>query len=120
MSVYLCSSIWVSLHNFCSCLSPFRAWAQGLSREAGSWQEDAVQTGITKIGATRFDTAWETVATADGNVRSFGGQILVDTLTANIGVKRDWQFFESLQRVADKTRPVNVALPIVIYLGSTA
>ena len=96
---------------------PFRAWGPGLERESGTWQEDAVQTGITQIGAARFNTAWNTVAIGDGNIRSYGTQTNVDTLTANGEVKRDWQFFESLQRFASETRPVNFAIPTIVYLG---
>ena len=98
----------------------FRAWGPGLEREPGTWQEDAVQTGITTIGAARFNTAWNTVAVGDGNIRSYGTQTNVDTLTANGEVKRDWQFFESLQRFASETRPVNLAIPAIIYLGLPA
>ncbi len=90
----------------------------GEGREAGSWQQDAVQTGLTSL-SSRYMNSADVVA---GPVNVSGDMTetsSTDTTTAlqsstlAVGQVR-WTVN---QRMADETRPVNIAIPIIIYLG---
>ena len=102
---------------FLPCPSPFRAWTSGTGREAGSWQADAIReiaanwsgihsttTASSASGAGRFDlTLPECAATVQGEgyaQPSFAASLIVPTAAEN--------------------RPVNVSLPVCMYLGLSA
>ena len=114
-------SLWFSISAFIldlsSCPPPFRGWTGGAGRDAGSWQADAIReinanwSGIystttvsSASGAGRFDlTIPECAATGQGEgyaQPSFAASLIVPTATEN--------------------RPVNVALPVILYLGLRA
>ena len=95
----------------------FRAWTSGTGREAGEWQADAIReiaanwSGIhstttvsSASGAGRFDlTLPECAATVQGEgyaQPSFAASLIVPTAAEN--------------------RPVNVSLPVCMYLGLSA
>ena len=92
----------------------FRAWTLGAGREAGSWQADAIReinanwsgiysttTASSASGAGRFDLTLPECAAmglGEGYAQpSFAASLIVPTAAEN--------------------RPVNVSLPVCIYLG---
>ena len=103
---------------FSICLPPFRAWGQGAGREAGSAQGDAARN--ISANAPYLSTN-QIGAQAEG---AFSWHTLIGPLTlityeteASGGLS-----FESSRVVptAEENRPVNVALPVCIYLGLPA
>ena len=89
----------------------FRAWTQGTGREAGSYQVDAMRT----IKAWWDSPAYTSVGGGcayNGN-RSSGCYQTVD------GEAYHTFGFDVSKTVptAEENRPVNVALPVVLYLG---
>ena len=96
-------------------LSPFRAWGQGAGREAGSWQGDAARN--VTANASHISTN-QTSAEVNG---AFIWHTLVGplTLTTYEIQAPGGLSFESSRVVptAEENRPVNVALPVCIYLG---
>ena len=91
-------------------------------REAGSVQNDAVQTGITKLQGRQAGTGGGCV----GPLTVSGGVSLTEEInsiqyalvseTDQLGVRYIWTM---TQRTSDETRPMNIAIPHVIYLGLT-
>ena len=98
----------------------FRAWASGAGREAGKWQEDAVQPGFTQLLGRQAGKGGGCV----GPVSASGGVTLTtkDTAiqyglvseTGELAMQYTWK---STQRTADETHPVNIAIPVILYLG---
>ena len=98
----------------------FRAWTGGVGRKAGEWQEDAVQPGFTQLLGRQAGTGGGCV----GPVSVSGGVTLTtkDTaiqygLVSGVSELAMQYIWKSTQRTADETHPVNVALPVVLYLG---
>ena len=93
------------------------------SNGAGAYQTDAVQTGITGFSAEPMggsDVQYD-VVTAYGNVtKSSNYSDSVFIPLTEMGVTVPHYAFYTAQRMADKTRPENVSLPIALYLGRTA
>ena len=93
------------------------------SNGAGAYQADAVQTGITGFSAEPMggsDVQYD-VVTAYGNVtKSSNYSDSVFIPLTEMGVTVPHYAFYTAQRMADKTRPENVSLPIALYLGRTA
>ena len=102
---------------FYSCPPLFRAWTLGAGREAGEWQADAIReinanwSGIysttiasSASGAGRFElTIQERAAVGQGEGYAqpgFAASLVVPTAAEN--------------------RPVNVAVPVILYLGLSA
>ena len=87
---------------------------------AGEYQADAVQTGFTGFSAEPMggsDVQYD-VVTAYGNVtKSSNYSDSVFIPLTEMGVTVPHYAFYTAQRMADKTRPENVALPIALYLG---
>ena len=90
----------------------FRAWTGGGDREAGSWQSDALQShehfiptyaGISGTRATQLDDSGRA---SEANIVLDAGQYY----TYSYGPSG---------RFADETRPVNIAIPAILYLGSS-
>ena len=100
---------------FSICLPRFRAWGQGAGREAGSWQGDAARN--VTANASHISTN-QTSAEVNG---AFIWHTLVGplTLTTYEIQAPGGLSFESSRVVptAEENRPVNVALPVCIYLG---
>ena len=86
----------------------------------GEWQEDAVQPGFTQLLGRQAGKGGGCV----GPVSASGGVTLTTKDTAiqyglvsevsELAMQYAWK---STQRTADETHPVNVALPVVLYLG---
>ena len=117
MSNCLPFCILASLLEFWGYLPRFRAWTLGAGREAGSWQADAIReinanwsgiysttTASSASGAGRFDLTLPecaAVGLGEGYAQpSFAASLIVPTAAEN--------------------RPVNVSLPVCIYLGLSA
>ena len=90
----------------------FRAWTSGAGREAGEIQSDAVQrhehfiptyAGISGTRATQIDDSGRA---SEANIVLDAGQYY----TYSYGPSG---------RFADETRPVNIAIPVILYLGSS-
>lgn len=90
----------------------FRGWTSEAGREAGEIQSDAVQrhehfiptyAGISGTRATQIDDSGRA---SEANIVLDAGQYY----TYSYGPSG---------RFADETRPVNVAIPVILYLGSS-
>lgn len=88
----------------------FRNWGPGIERQAGSWQADAFQGH----GHTLY--AGILAGSSDGN-----GYINFNRKN-NTGVVREPESLGGYgtARIADETRPENVSLPVILYLGRSA
>ena len=96
--------------------------SQDAGREAGSWQQDAVQTGITKLQGRQAGIGGGCV----GPLTVSGGVKLLETANdiQYALVSEPDQFGKGYtwtinQRMATETRSANIAIPHVIYLGLT-
>ena len=91
--------------------APFRAWTQGLTREAGTTQGDAIR----EIWAAWDSPAYTSVAGGaayHGNDSSGCYQTVDGSGFHTFGVR-----VSLTVPTAAENRPVNVALPVVLYLG---
>ena len=95
----------------------FRAWTQGTGREAGSWQKFAVETGITGARTSR-DSYGNTSASLLGNVTQ--NTISVTWISAYPSGNISPYEFTSQQTMANETRPSNISVPVIVYLGLSA
>ena len=103
----------------------FRGWTGGAGREAGSWQQDAVETGITSIYCEPmggYGDNYPATVTLEGNVSlhdtDYADSIIV--YMTDIGTPVVHRRYYINQRQALETRPVNIAQPSIIYLGLPA
>lgn len=103
----------------------FRGWTPGAGREAGSWQQDAVETGITSIYCEPmggYGDNYPATVTLEGNVSlhdtGYADSIIV--YMTDIGTPVVHRRYYINQRQALETRPVNIAQPSIIYLGLPA
>ena len=103
----------------------FRGWTPGVGREAGSWQQDAVETGITSIYCEPmggYGDNYPATVTLEGNVSlhdtDYADSIIV--YMTDIGTPVVHRRYYINQRQALETRPVNIAQPSIIYLGLPA
>ena len=103
----------------------FRGWTGGAGREAGSWQQDAVETGITSIYCEPmggYGDNYPATVTLEGNVSlhdtGYADSIIV--YMTDIGTPVVHRRYYINQRQALETRPVNIAQPSIIYLGLPA
>ena len=103
----------------------FRAWTLGAGREAGSWQQDAVETGITSVYCEPmggYGDSYPATITLEGNVylhdTDYADSIIV--YMADIGTPVAHRRYYINQRQAQETRPANIAQPSIIYLGIPA
>ena len=94
----------------------FRGWASGLSRAAGSAQGDAMRRITGEIGQFRWPTA---ISGSSLSKLTLGGNATTaaeDSITNTTGILT----FDSgnVVTTATENRPVNVALPVILYLGN--
>ena len=102
----------------------FRGWTPGAGREAGSWQGDAIRnvTGSAGIGG---QTGIAYPLAMDGNTGALcpqgeKGTHSLSTMTS-VGTYGGLVFDAShAVPTAAENRPVNVALPVILYLGLRA
>ena len=88
----------------------FRNWGPGIERQAGSWQADAFQGHGHTLYAGIF------AGSSDGN-----GYVSFNRKN-NTGVVTEPESLGGYgtARIADETRPENVSLPVILYLGRSA
>lgn len=96
----------------------FRAWTGGAGREAGSWQQDAIRNILGQLGSI-----WSYKNTLPGGTGALswttsgeGGFAASSEITMQ-GVTFD---ASCVVPTAEEDRPVNVALPVILYLGLPA
>ena len=101
--------------------APFRAWTLGAGREAGSWQVDTIEISPTLESAiSSYD--------ADSPVQLYrNGRVEDKELISGIpwssvpgGDMMNRNRYISTQRQSAETRPVNIAVPVILYLGLRA
>ena len=103
---------------FSICLPPFRAWT-GVGREAGSWQGDTMRNLNGSVGNTLrsgviTDTGVFVSHQATYAMRAQDGGALPIYIEG-------FNFYAAEQvSTAPENRPVNVALPVILYLGLPA
>ena len=100
----------------------FRAWTSGAGREAGSWQSDAIRELSGRIDLSRMGSAYTSEASPSTGVLQSEKDSLPGLLTSN-SASEFWMWGKasfSASRVAptaEENRPLNIALPVVLYLG---
>ena len=102
----------------------FRGWTGGAGREAGSWQGDAIRnvTGSAGIGG---QTGIAYPLAMDGNTGALcpqgeRGTHSLSTMTS-VGTYGGLVFDAShAVPTAAENRPVNIAVPVILYLGLSA
>lgn len=115
-------SLWFSISAFIldlsSCPPRFRGWTLGAGREAGSWQQDAIRNILGQLGSI-----WSYKNTLPGGTGALswttsgeGGFAASSEITMQ-GVTFD---ASCVVPTAEEDRPVNVALPVILYLGLPA
>lgn len=112
-------SLWFYCHK-----KSFRGWTPGAGREAGSWQGDAIRnvTGSAGIGG---QTGLAYPLAMDGNTGALcpQGEKGTHSLSTMTSVSTyGGLVFDASHAVptAAENRPVNVALPVILYLGLRA
>lgn len=97
---------------------PFRAWTSGLSRTAGSVQGDAMRRITGEIGRFRWPTAISGSLLSKLTLGENATTAAEDSITNTTGILT----FDSgnVVTTATENRPVNVALPVILYLGLPA
>lgn len=106
---------------FSSCSAPFRGWTGAGNRDVGTSEPDAVQTGIEKLYC-RFsvDSGGSTsrIVSVLGNVsmETVSNGSYPVAVSGEFGQPGD-SIFTTHQRTAGETRPVNIVLPIILYIG---
>ena len=93
-------------------------WTLGAGREAGSWQQDAIRNILGQLGSI-----WSYKNTLPGGTGALswttsgeGGFAASSEITMQ-GVTFD---ASCVVPTAEEDRPVNVALPVILYLGLPA
>ena len=96
----------------------FPRWRPGAGREAGSWQQDAIRNILGQLGSI-----WSYKNTLPGGTGALswttsgeGGFAASSEITMQ-GVTFD---ASCVVPTAEEDRPVNVALPVILYLGLPA
>ena len=95
--------------------APFRAWVLGESREAGAWQEDALQGHVHGYGGASERQNYInapvmlSVAPIDNN----------STFSMTNAQKQAYvsDGAHGTPRIASDTRPENTMVPVALYLG---
>ena len=120
----LLSCILVKRHSFSPYVQPFRGWTGGAGREAGSWQGDAIRnvTGSAGIGG---QTGLAYPLAMDGNTGALcpQGEKGTHSLSTMTSVNTyGGLVFDASHAVptAAENRPVNIAVPVILYLGLSA
>ena len=105
---------------FYSCPPLFRAWTGGTGREAGSWQGDAIReiagtANLCRIGSTPGSPSSGAISVVrdpnNGIIDASGGEPLYGNLVFSAA---------KVVPTAADNRPVNVAIPVILYLGLRA
>ena len=104
---------------------PFRAWTGEGGREAGNWQGDAIRELSGRINLSRMGSAYTSEASPSTGVLQIEKDALPGLLTTN-SASEFWMWGKasfSASRVAptaEESRPVNISVPAILYLGLPA
>lgn len=116
ISLYV--SIWASPLDLWYPRPRFRGWTLGAGRDAGSGQGDAIRDISGSIGSiTRFSSG-----AVDGGIckkHSGGNNFFVTPVSTGAGLYDAGSTLAASYVVptATENRPVNIALPVILYLG---
>ena len=104
--------------------APFRAWTGVAGRDAGSWQQDAIRNIVGKAGiGAQIGLAYPLAMESNSGALGPDGGLGTHSLSA---ATSEGTFgglaFDASHSVptATENRPVNVALPVILYLGLRA
>ena len=116
ISLYV--SIWASPLDLWYPRPRFRAWTGGGDREAGSWQADVIRNIMGQLGSIwSYQDALPGGTGALSWITSGEGGFAVSSKITMQGIG-----FDASHAVptAAENRPVNIAVPIILYLGLSA
>ena len=106
--------------------APFRAWTEGTGRDVGSTQGDAIRNITGAIGFCSANDGWYVVPAG-----LTGGAFKISEIKAIVGTPTsiqptldnnayvEFDISRMVPTSADN-HPVNIALPIILYLGLPA
>lgn len=96
----------------------FRAWTLGAGREAGSWQADAIRNIIGQlVSIWSYQDALPGGTGALSWTTSGEGGFAANSKSTMQGITFD---ASRIVPTATENRPVNVAIPVILYLGLRA
>lgn len=96
----------------------FRAWTLGAGREAGSWQADAIRNIIGQlVSIWSYQDALPGGTGALSWTTSGEGGFTANSKSTMQGITFD---ASRIVPTATENRPVNVAIPVILYLGLRA
>ena len=104
---------------------PFRGWTSGTGRGAGSWQGDAIRELSGRIDLSRMGSAYTSEASPFSGVLQVEKDVFPGLMTPDEN-SDFWMWgrasFNASRVVptAAENRPVNVSLPVCMYLGLSA
>ena len=110
------SSILASTLEFMRPAEPFRAWTGGSNRDAGSWQSDAIRE-ITGHLAGRVNQGVYVVWDVQGAFTTDNIQTAPLSAGSSQGPASLHFAASRVVQTAEENRPVNVAVPVILYLG---
>ena len=100
---------------FSKSAAPFRAWVRGTDREAGSWQEDALQGHVHGYGGASERQDYVNVPTMLSVVPIDNNSTVSMTNAQKQAYVSDGA--HGTPRIASDTRPENTIVPVILYLG---
>ena len=93
----------------------FRAWVLGTDREAGGWQEDALQGHVHGYGGASERQNYVNVPTMLSVVPIDNNSTVSMTNAQKQAYVSDGA--HGTPRIASDTRPENTIVPVILYLG---
>lgn len=96
----------------------FRAWVLGTDREAGGWQEDALQGHVHGYGGASERQNYVNVPTMLSVVPIDNNNTVSMTNAQKLAYVSDGA--HGTPRIASDTRPENTIVPVILYLGRPA
>ncbi|MCG4631839.1 phage tail protein [Bilophila wadsworthia] len=103
----------------------FRGWTSGTGRGAGSWQGDAIRELSGRIDLSRMGSAYTSEASPFSGVLQVEKDVFPGLMTPDEN-SDFWMWgrasFNASRVVptAEENRPVNIAVPVILYLGLSA
>lgn len=96
-------------------------WTSGAGREAGSWQVDTIEISPTLESAiSSYDASSPVQLYRNGRVEDRELISGISWSSVPGGDMMNRNRYISTQRQSAETRPVNIAVPVILYLGLRA